>query len=118
MRMRRRVATPALLLLLLSALALQAQNERAKHVHTLHALRIPEKITIDGILNDAAWTKVPVESDFTQRDPIEGVPPSERTEIRIAYDDAAIYIGVRLFDKEPEKIVRQLSRSDNYSDAD
>ena len=49
---------------------------------------------------------------------IEGVDPSERTEIQIVYDDAAIYVGVRLFDKEPRKIVRQLSRRDDNPDAD
>src|SRR5262249_53963198 len=46
------------------------------------------------------------------------VPPSERTELRAVYDDVSIYIGVRLFDREPGKIVRQLSRRDDYADAD
>src|SRR2546426_763345 len=95
-----------------------AQNGSLKPVHTLHAIRAPERITVDGILNDSVWTKAPVERGFIQRDPIEGQEPSERTEIRIVYDDVSIYFGVRLLDREPEKIVRQLSRRDNYSDAD
>jgi len=118
MRMRRSVATPALLLILLLAPRLRAQGQQAKPAHTLHAVRSSEKITIDGILDDAVWMTAPVEVEFTQRDPIEGVKPSERTEIRVAYDDTSIYFGVRLFDKEPDKIVRQLSRRDDSFDAD
>ena len=118
MCMRRSVATTALLLIFLAAPAMLAQNAQRKPAHTIHAVRASEKITIDGILNDAVWMAAPVEVDFTQRDPIEGVKPSERTEIRVAYDDTSIYFGVRLFDKEPDKIVRQLSRRDDGFDAD
>ncbi|PYS43628.1 MAG: hypothetical protein DMG14_00280 [Acidobacteria bacterium] len=106
------------LLLVLSALSLHAQRGTGKPAHILHAVRTVEKITLDGNLNDAAWMKAPVEWDFTQRDPIEGQDPTERTEVRILYDDASIYFGVRLFDAEPQKIVRQLSRRDDYADAD
>src|SRR5438552_17521808 len=49
---------------------------------------------------------------------MEGQNPSERTEVRILSDDSSIYFGVRLFDAEPQKIVRQLSRRDDYADAD
>jgi hypothetical protein len=76
------------------------------------------KISLDGILNDETWSRIPPETDFTQRDPTEGQKATERTELRVAYDDAAIYFGIRLYDSEPKKIVRQLSRRDNYSDAD
>jgi hypothetical protein len=81
-------------------------------------VRITGKITLDGILNDGTWLNAPPDSEFTQRDPDEGKQPTERTEMRIAYDDKAIYIGVRLFDSEPRKIVRQLSRRDNSFDCD
>src|SRR4051794_31754085 len=116
MRMRRLVATAAQLILFF-AVATQAQSGR-KPAHTLHAYRTAEKIEIDGLLNDPAWMKAPVEFEFTQRDPIEGVDPSERTQIQVAYDETSVYFGVRLFDKEPQKIVRQLSRRDDNPDAD
>src|SRR4029077_17178661 len=106
----------AVFLLLLSALGLWAQAPKPQHV--LRALRTSEKIVIDGNLNDAPWIKAPIEFDFTQRDPIEGKEPSERTELRIVYDDTSIYFGARLFDNQPQKIGRQLSRRDNYADAD
>lgn len=53
---------------------------------------------IDGVLSDDVWRLAPVVTAFTQRDPDEGVPASERTEVRIVYDDHAIYVGARLFD--------------------
>lgn len=116
MRMHRHAVATGVFLLVF-VLTLSAQTAR-KPAHTLHAFRTNEKITIDGILNDPVWKKAPVEFDFTQRDPIEGVEPSERTEIQVAYDDSSIYFGVRMFDKEPERIVRQLSRRDDNPDAD
>ena len=80
----------AALLLLLFALELPAQSPLPKSVPTLNAVRASEKIAVDGALNDAPWMKAPVEWNFTQRDPIEGAEPSERTEIRIAYDETLL----------------------------
>src|SRR5262245_10283676 len=117
MPMASRFAAPVVLLFL-SVSGLAAQSGNGKPHHTLHAIRTTEKVVVDGTLNDAAWTKAPVEWDFTQRDPIEGKEPSEKTEIRIVYDDTAIYFGVRLLDHEPQKIVRQFSRRDDFADAD
>ena len=101
MRMRRLVATAAQLVLLF-AVATQAQSGK-RPAHTLHAYRTTERITIDGLLNDAAWMKAPMEFEFTQRDPIEGVDPSERTQIQVAYDDTSIYFAVRLLTKNRRK---------------
>jgi hypothetical protein len=54
---------------------------------------------VDGRLNDEAWSAAPVVTGFTQRDPEEGAPASERTEVRFLYDDFAIYVGARMFDR-------------------
>jgi len=67
---------------------------------------------IDGILNDPTWLKAPVISNFTQVRPNEGHAPSEKTEIRLLYDENFIYIGVRAFDSEPEKIIARLMQRD------
>jgi hypothetical protein len=115
MRMLRCLAV-AVSLLFFSPSGVHAQGGRRGHV--LRAIRFSEKITVDGKLDDAAWSKAPAESDFIQRDPIEGVEPSEKTELRVVYDATSIYIGVRLFDREPQKIVRQSSRRDDFADAD
>ncbi|HEV2149033.1 MAG TPA: DUF5916 domain-containing protein [Longimicrobiaceae bacterium] len=73
---------------------------------------------LDGRLDDEVWAGAEVSSDLVQREPKEGVPASERTEVRILYDDAAVYVGIRLFDSRPDSVVAQLARRDNqiYSD--
>ncbi|MBI2150708.1 MAG: carbohydrate binding family 9 domain-containing protein [Acidobacteria bacterium] len=117
MRSSRHVAA-IVVLVLISPFVLRAQNGNLKSERVVHAVRASSRIALDGLLNDEPWVPAPLASEFTQRDPIEGSPATERTELRVVYDDAAIYFGVRLFDSEPQKIVRQLSRRDNYSDAD
>ncbi len=73
---------------------------------------------IDGKLDDAAWLLAPPDSRFTQNYPDEGKPPTQRTELRVLYDDDAIYIGVRCFDDHPKEIVERLTRRDRDTDAD
>jgi hypothetical protein len=67
-------------------------------------------IEVDGRLDEAAWALAPVSDGFTQVDPEEGQPVSERTEARILFDAEALYIGVRLYDREP--ISERLGRRD------
>jgi hypothetical protein len=73
---------------------------------------------IDGRLDDAAWALAEVISGFTQRDPNEGEAATERTEAWVLYDDGALYIGIRAYDSEPDKIIGQLTRRDAYSPSD
>ncbi len=70
----------------------------------VRAVRAGAPIQLDGRLNDDAWSAAPVVSGFTQMDPSEGAPGSERTEVRILYDDQALYIGVHLHDRAPATI--------------
>lgn len=66
---------------------------------------------IDGKLDEAVWKNAAVVRDLNQIDPGDGVPPSERTEFRLLYDKDFLYIGVRAYDSEPDKIIaRQLSQ--------
>jgi Domain of unknown function (DUF5916)/Carbohydrate family 9 binding domain-like len=73
---------------------------------------------VDGRLDEEAWGHAPVQTAFRQRNPDEGAPATERTELRLLYDDDAVYVGVRLHDREPGRIVRQLSRRDVVAEAD
>ncbi len=73
---------------------------------------------LDGRLDEPVWALSQPITDFVQRDPNEGQPASERTEARVLYDDGALYIGVRAYDSEPDKIVGQLTRRDLYSPSD
>ena len=60
---------------------------------------------IDGRLDDAAWRGAALFTDFVQREPVEGQPVSERTEVRIVTDAEAIYVGAWLYDRDPALIV-------------
>ena len=83
------------------------------------ALRVQEALTIDGVLNEEVWQHTVPMTDFVQAEPLEGQPASERTEVRVLYDDVAIYIGVRLLDGDPSQIVVSNTRRDsNMADQD
>jgi hypothetical protein len=75
-------------------------------------------LRIDGRLDDAAWALAQPIAQFTQQYPNDGDSATQRTEVRIAYDDDAVYIGARMFDSEPTRIAAQLSRRDNISQSD
>jgi len=67
---------------------------------------------IDGRVNDAVWQSVTPYSTFTQQDPIEGAPASEKTEIRVIVGKGNVYIGIVAFDSDPSKIIVSQARRD------
>lgn len=84
-----------------------------------HPLRITELIALDGQFNEAAWQLTPVIDDFMQTDPTPGAMPTERTEVRIMYDDEYLYVGFKCFDSDPSKLIRiRLERDFNLGDDD
>ena len=85
---------------------------------TLRALRVTSPPVIDGRLTDEAWGRAVAADHFRQHDPNEGQPATERTEIRVLYDDLALYVGVRLYDSDPSAISTRLNSRDGPPDAD
>ncbi|MGH2664451.1 DUF5916 domain-containing protein [Flavobacterium sp.] len=85
----------------------------------LKSLHTEGKITIDGNLNEPIWAKAEKASDFIMFQPDNGKPLSEdkRTEVKIAYDDEAIYIGALLYD-DPAKILKEITERDNFGTCD
>ena len=73
---------------------------------------------IDGRLDDKAWSDSIPASEFRQRSPKEGEPATEQTELRVVYDNSALYVGIRMFDKEPSRIIRRLARRDSDAETD
>ncbi|MCZ6633348.1 MAG: DUF5916 domain-containing protein [bacterium] len=67
---------------------------------------------IDGRLDDPVWQKADAQSAFFQREPIEGKPATEKTEVRLLYDGDNLYVGFRCFDTQPEKIIANRMRRD------
>jgi len=80
------------------------------------AVRTTAKIAIDGRLDDSDWERAQPAKDFLQKDPDEGKPATEPTEVRFLYDDDALYVGARMFDSEPSKIAKRLTRRDGDTD--
>ena len=92
-------------LLFLVPSAVDAQTNSAENSGTTRpvatAERTDEDIDINGRLDEAAWSRATPVTEFTQVDPFEGQPVSQRTEVRILYDSDAIYFGVRAWDDGP-----------------
>lgn len=77
-------------------------------------------IKIDGELNEADWENVPIAKDFIMVEPDNGKPePNERkTEVKVLYDDDAIYIGAILYDNEPHTILKEITERDKDGTSD
>jgi hypothetical protein len=83
----------------------------------LRAVRTTERPVIDGKLDDPAWQRAIPSDAFTQHFPDEGAPPSERTVVRILYDDDAVYIGVDC-EQVHAPVVKRLMRRDTQASSD
>ncbi len=64
-------------------------------------------------MQERVWQQATALSDFVQTDPVEGQPASEKTEVRLLYDDTAIYVGVICYDSDPSQIITTDSRRDS-----
>jgi hypothetical protein len=113
-----RVASLALLAVAGPTGAASGQGSIHASVPIVQAVRSNTPVVIDGRLDEEVWLRAAAATEFTQRDPDEGKPATERTELRLAYDDAALYAGARLHDRDSPRIVRQLSRRDQEAEAD
>lgn len=93
-----------------------AQENATRRIRVLH---ITEAIKIDGRLDESSWSQAEAAADFRQQEPNEGEPASEKTEVRLLFDDKNLYIGVHAFDSEPSRInSRELVRDASFSNDD
>jgi hypothetical protein len=107
-----------LALALAALLALPARAPAAAPGEPLRASRATGPITVDGRLDEPGWASAEPYDGFVQLNPEEGRPPSQPTEVRILYDDRAIYVGIRCTDSNAATLARPQGRRDNapYSD--
>jgi hypothetical protein len=101
----RRILGALLFLLLVSPVSAQERPVAT-------AIKVDTPPVIDGRLDDVAWQQAEPHTGFTQAEPMQGQPASEATDVRIVYDDDAVYIGVRLHDSNPSQIVTTDTRRD------
>jgi len=79
------------------------------------ATRTASEPKIDGNLNDSVWNNAHVIRDFRQQLPLYNTNPGFRTEVRVLYDDAAIYISAKMYDSHPDSILKQLGNRDDQN---
>ncbi len=84
----------------------------------LRAAQLTGSIHVDGHLDDPAWQDAAPVDGFTQRQPDEGKPASERTDVRALIGDDALFIGARLYDRDSKKIRSRLVRRDDVPGTD
>ena len=81
-------------------------------------IRISETIDVDGELNEEVWKQGNVASDFISLEPVPGAKPIQPSEVRIFYDDEAIYVGAYLKDVSKDSILRELTERDQIGNSD
>ncbi|TBW29067.1 DUF5916 domain-containing protein [Gramella sp. KN1008] len=95
-----------------------AQNLVNRKVYKTHKIENPP--VIDGILNEALWKNSQTATNFVMVEPGDGdpIPPSHETQVKLVYDDAAIYIAANLKEEHPERIIKQFTQRDNLQQAE
>ena len=107
MLLKRLIFIPTLLICIVSF-------SQLKSIEAIKAEQAPK---IDGELNDIAWEKAPVLTDFIQNFPNYGSPSSVKTTVKILYDNSAVYIGAYLYDN-PSLIRKQITARDEEQQTD
>ena len=89
----------------------QSSQEQIKSTE-IPRIASDSEIHLDGFVNETIWLNIPAISDFVMREPIEGGEPTERTEVRLAYDRENLYMAVILYDSDPTGIKAFLKKRD------
>lgn len=89
----------------------------ADRSHQVQAVGTTEPPRIDGHLDEAVWETAPLLTGFLQSQPDEGGAATERTQVRVLFDEDAIYVSAMMYDSEPEQVVATVLRRDESHDA-
>lgn len=91
---------------------LTVAQQAPEAIPAVRAVRVATPPELDGLISEEVWDSIPPATDFVQQNPDEGAPSTQRTEVRIGFDDSNLYFGVICFDTEPERIVVTQNRRD------
>jgi hypothetical protein len=114
----RRLFLLCILGLLWSPLDGLAQEPAASPDRVVTALRLGsgDVIRLDGVPDEPVWGRAAVATGFLQRDPDNGAPATESTEVRLVYDVDRLILGVVLHDSEPDRILgNQMQRDQSFA---
>lgn len=101
-----------IIVLLCASIELFAADDK-----TINISNVNEEVKIDGELTEAFWQEAEIATDFIQNEPRTGEPSTRKTEVRIGYDNQAIYIGAIMYD-ERDSMTMTLSQRDDLGNAD
>lgn len=104
------------LLLVIASLLVTSLFSQQKKVN--QAIRVNVAPKIDGVLDDGCWENILPARDFIQLEPYNGKPATWQSEVKLVYDDKAIYIGAMLYDNYPDSIMKQYSPRDEINISD
>ena len=110
--------SPFILLVLLAPAPLAAGPTVLNAGRVMSAARTAAAPAIDGRLDEPSWGTCTPDDRFVQTFPDEGKAPTERTEVRVLYDDRAIYVGIRAYDSAPDQIDARMTRRDRDIETD
>jgi len=97
----------------------EASPSASVGVRQIRAVKISTPINVDGRLDERVWSEAVAAADFLQQQPNEGTPASEKTEVRVLFDDRNLYVGIRAFDSDPANInARELVRDASFDNDD
>jgi hypothetical protein len=91
---------------------------RQSDTQVAEAVPVERAPKLDGTLDDPLWQLAKPITDFRQREPLEGQPATEKTEVRILYTRRAVYFGIHCFDSNPSRIIASELRRDVSQDLD
>jgi hypothetical protein len=79
-----------------------------------------ETITIDGKISEPVWNNAQIATDFISLEPDNGnpIPQNRRTEVKVLYNNDAIYVAATMYDDEPNKILKEITQRDNFGTAE
>ncbi|MEL6986765.1 MAG: DUF5916 domain-containing protein, partial [Bacteroidota bacterium] len=96
----------------------QETTDTIKFKKELRATRTQESIKLDAVLDEQIWKEANIADKFIGFRPDPGKPLSEKTEVRVVYDNTALYVGAKLFDSQADSIYQQLVERDNIGASD
>src|SRR6185436_5886516 len=96
---------------LLMLVLLAAATTSIAQMKTLRAIETVVSPKLDGVLDETAWTSAPIATNFITNSPVFGEASIVKTEVRVIYDNTAIYVGANLYDN-PAHIRKQMTLRD------
>lgn len=106
-----------IMLIIIFSLCMPLKGQEKQPQKVVKVLKTEKPVKIDGVLDEPVW-KINGYSGFTQSQPEDGKPATEKTKVWVAYDQEAIYVAAKMYDKNPDKLISLLGRRDDFTESE